>query len=70
MRKENSNRKEDYMQDSFERIERELEFLDIKPYSKNIIEARLRGAAQKYGKTAANQLIDDMGLQYYGWKKE
>lgn len=63
-------KKEGYLQESYEQIEQELEYLDIKPYSKNIIESRLRAVAHKYGYAEANKLIDDLGLQYYGWKKE
>jgi hypothetical protein len=62
-------KKEDYLQESFEKIENELQYLDIKPYSKTIIELRLRNVANRYGKTAANKLIDDLGLENYGWKK-
>jgi hypothetical protein len=61
--------KEDYIQESFEKIEENLATLDLKPYSKTIIELRLRAVAKKYGVTAANKLIDDLGLEYYGWKK-
>lgn len=62
--------KEEIYQDAFERIESELEYLDIKPFSKNIIELRLRSVANKCGKKMANALIDDLCLEAYGWKKQ
>lgn len=62
--------KEEYLQESYERIEQCLETLDLKPYSKTLIELRLRAVADKYGKKEANKLIDDLGLEYHGWKKE
>ena len=62
--------KEDYLSESYERIENELEYIDIKPYSKTIIECRLRAIAEKFGKTTANKVIEDMGLEAYGWHKE
>ena len=70
MKPETSKRKEDYLQDSFEKIESEIPYIDLKPYSKTIIECRLRAVAHKYGKSTANKLIDDLGLEYIGWKKE
>lgn len=70
MKEQTSKAKEAYLQEKFEKIEAELEYLDIKPYSKNIIEACLRATAQKYGVAAANKLIDDLGLKHYGWRKE
>ena len=70
MKPETSKRKENYIQDMFEKIESEIPYIDIKPYSKNLIEIRLRAVANRYGITAANKLIDDLGLESYGWKKE
>jgi hypothetical protein len=63
-------RKEEYIQEMREKIESELEYLDIKPYSKNLIEIRLRCVASKYGTAEANKLLGDIGLELYGWKKE
>jgi len=64
-----STKKDDYIQESFEKIEQCLETLDIKPYSKTIIELRLRAVAKKYGNAAANKLIEDLNLESHGWKK-
>jgi hypothetical protein len=68
--KNKTSKEEDYLQESFEKIEVLLETLDLKPYSKTLIELRLRAVARKYGKPAANKLIEDLGLEYHGWKKE
>lgn len=62
--------KEKYIQEKREKIEQELEFLDIKPYSSNIISACLAATASKYGKKEANKLIDEFQLYLLGWHKE
>jgi len=62
-------RKDTFIQESFEEIEKELEFLDLKPYSGQIISCRLRMVADKCGNEEANKLIDELGLELLGWKK-
>lgn len=62
--------KEEIYQDAYEKIEECLETLDLKPYSANIINLRLRSVATKIGNSEANRLIDELGLEEYGWKKE
>ena len=62
--------KDEYLQESIERIEENRYALDCKPFSKTLIELRLRAIAEKYGHQTANRIIDDMGLEKYGWKKE
>jgi len=61
--------KEDIYQSAYEKIEECLETLDLKPYSANIISLRLASVARKLGKSKADQLIDDFGLEQHGWKK-
>jgi hypothetical protein len=61
--------KEDIYQSAYEKIEECLETLDLKPYSANIISLRLASVARKIGKTKADELIDDFGLEQHGWKK-
>ena len=51
------------------RIIHEREWVDIKPYSHNIIAASLRVVASKYGQEEANKLIDECELEKLGWKK-
>jgi hypothetical protein len=53
-----------------ESIDDEVEFVDVKPYSHNIISLTLSIIAKQFGKEAANNAIEDYGLEKYGWKKE
>jgi hypothetical protein len=62
--------KEDYYQDSYEKIEDCLATLDLDPYSGILIGIRLRCVANHLGKSSANKLIDDFGLEHYGYHKE
>jgi hypothetical protein len=68
-RKLSEETKEGIYQDAYEIIEQNLETLDLKPYSANIISLRLASVARKLGKTKADQLIDEFGLEQLGWKK-
>jgi hypothetical protein len=68
-RKLSDETKEDIYQSAYEKIEECLETLDLKPYSANIISLRLASVARKLGKSKADQLIDDFGLEQLGWKK-
>jgi hypothetical protein len=60
--------KEDIYQSAYEKIEECLETLDLKPYSANIISLRLASVARKLGKTKADDLIKEFGLEQLGWK--
>ena len=48
----------------------ERQWIDIKPYSHNIISLVLRCIAEKYGKDVANKLIKDLKLDCIGWEPE
>lgn len=50
-------------------IWRESFFVDIKPYSHNMISVCLREVAEIVDNGYANQLIDDFGLEKLGWSK-
>ena len=50
-------------------IERQAPFVDIKPYSHNIIGLYLAQIARDYSQADANQAIDDFGLERLGWHK-
>jgi len=69
-RKLSNKTKEEIYQDAYEKIEECLETLDLKPYSAIIINLRLASVGDKLGYSEANRLIDELGLQYYGWEKE
>jgi len=50
-------------------IDNEVPFVDIKPYSHNIIGLALVTIAKRYGYDVANQAIEDFGLEDLGWHK-
>ncbi len=53
-----------------DKIEAEVEFIDVKPYSHNIVSLCLRAIAERFGIKEANEAIEDFGLEDYGWEKE
>ena len=50
-------------------IEDEMEFVDVKPYSHNLISMRLRHIAELGGVKEANRVIRELGLESLGWRK-
>ena len=50
-------------------IDKEVDYVDVKPYSHNIISLSLGNAAQKFGNEVANDLIEEFGLEDLGWRK-
>lgn len=58
------------LQELKEIIEREKDYIGIKPYSHNIISLVLLQISQEYNKEEANKCIDEFELQKHGWKKE
>ena len=53
-----------------DRIDAEVDFVDLKPYSHNIINISLQQAAKKYGNAVANDLIEEFNLEDLGWSKQ
>ena len=51
-------------------IEREKPFVDIKPYSHNIISLTLMQISKEFSSKEANKCIKDFNLESLGWKKE
>ena len=51
-------------------IDREVPFVDRKPYSHNIISVALMAIAKTYGDYEANKAIDDFKLERLGWQKK
>ncbi|KKM66012.1 hypothetical protein LCGC14_1485460, partial [marine sediment metagenome] len=51
------------------KIGAEVDYVDVKPYSHNIIGLLLQMAATHYGNDAANELIDYFELEELGWSK-
>ena len=50
-------------------IDRERDFVDVKPFSHNIISLTLSEIANTYGEDEANKAIDDFDLEELGWRK-
>lgn len=53
-----------------EAIAKEVPYVDVKPYSHNIISICLGAIAQEWGRAEADRAIDDFGLKELGWMKE
>ena len=56
------------IEDYTRRIGYESCWVDIKPYSHNIISITLREVSDKWGKEEANNIIKKTGLEQLGWK--
>ena len=52
------------------KIRKEVDYVDIKPYSHSIIGLVLMQIAKRFGKDVANKAIRDFGLEELGWKEE
>lgn len=50
-------------------IDKEVDYIDMKQYSHNIISLALQEAAEEFGNVVANDLIDEFGLGMHGWSK-
>ena len=57
------------LQEWLDVIGREIDFVDVKPYSHNIISLALLAIAKNHGHDKANEVIDDFKLELLGWKK-
>jgi hypothetical protein len=51
-------------------IKKEVPYVDLKPFSHNIISISLMIIAKEYGKEEANKAIRDFDLTELGWKEE
>lgn len=50
-----------------DQIDANIDYIDIKPFSHNIIGLCLQEAAEKFGDDTANDLIQEFRLDVYGW---
>ena len=57
------------LEEARQKIRDEVGFVDIKPYSHNIIGFVLLSVSKEHGKKQANELIDEFKLEELGWKK-
>ena len=61
--------KEETLEDWKDTIGNEVESVDVKPYSHNIINIALQAIAKRYGIKEANNAIDEYNLEELGWNK-
>jgi hypothetical protein len=66
-KKMTKKQREERLMELYARIEREVEFIDIKQYSHNIISLNLRIISKEFGYNIANEAIDEFGLTLLGW---
>lgn len=69
-KKMTKKQQEERLAELYARIEREVEFIDIKPYSHNIISLNLRIICKEFGYNKANKTIDKFSLTSLGFNKE
>lgn len=60
---------DEVMENARTQIEKEVEFVDIKPFSHNIISLVLMQVSSKIGNKYANVLIEEYDLEELGWSK-
>ena len=51
-------------------IKKEVPYINIKPFSHNIVGICLGAIAKEYGKEQADKAIDDFQLEQLGWRKQ
>ena len=51
-------------------IRDEVPFVDVKPYSHNLINLALQNIANAFGDEEANKAIEEFGLERLGWAKK
>jgi len=52
------------------KIDKEVPYIDVKPYSHNIVGVVLSMIAKEYGDEEANSAIEDFRLDELGWSKK
>jgi len=50
-----------------ETIEENVDYVDVKPFSSNIIGLALRAIGEGYGESEAKKAVKDFGLDKLGW---
>ena len=48
-------------------IKREIPFVDVKPYSHNIINMKLMILGEKFGEDKVKEIVSQTQLKYLGW---
>lgn len=57
------------LKDIRDKIKKEVPYVDMKPYSHNLISLYLMQINKEFGKEEANKVIDDFDLELLGWHK-
>ena len=55
--------------DLYNQVEEAIQYVDVKPYSHNIISIVLRQVDEKYGKEKVIEIFNDFNLEEYGWTR-
>lgn len=53
----------------YDKIEKEVDYIDVKPFSHNIISLVLREISEEFGQDRANEAIEHFHLELFGWSK-
>ena len=59
----------DKLKELYSKIEEEVPYIDIKPFSHNLIGLSLRQIANEFGQDRANEAIEHFDLEELGWSK-
>jgi len=68
MGKKRTKKEEERLSDLQDKILEQREYVDVKPYSHNIIGINLRIIAKEFGYKEANKTIEELELDALGWK--
>lgn len=53
----------------YDKIEKEVDYIDVKPFSHNIVGLVLQEISKEFGQDRANEAIDYFNLELFGWSK-
>jgi hypothetical protein len=61
----------------YDKIEKEVDYIDVKPFSRNIVSLVLREISEEFGQDRANEAIEHFNLELFehfdlelfGWSK-
>ena len=53
----------------YDKIEKEVDYIDVKPFSHNIVGLVLQEISKEFGQDRANEAIDRFNLELFGWSK-
>ena len=65
----NRGMKHKRMEELYAKIEAEVDYIDVKPFSHNIVGLVLRQIADEFGQDHANDAIEHFQLELLGWSK-